>query len=111
MCAMCLSFGVASALLRRERTGRGGIVDVSLMHAAMVLANNQLIRSEEEDRPVHEAALRRLAAQRAEGVTFAEQAEAMPSSRFARHALLIARRSIRPTTATMMIAARAAWGT
>lgn len=30
MSAMSLSFGVASALLRRERTGKGGIVDVSL---------------------------------------------------------------------------------
>lgn len=83
MCAMCLSFGVASALLRRERTGRGGVVDVSLMHAAMVLANNQLIRSEAHDRPVHEAALEQLARQRAEGASFASQAAALPTTRFA----------------------------
>ena len=35
MCAMTLAFGIASALLRRERTGVGGTVDVSLMQAAM----------------------------------------------------------------------------
>ena len=81
MCAMCLSFGVASALLRRERTGKGGIVDTSLMHAAMVLANNQLVRSEAEDRPVHEAALRTLAEQRAANADWEEQAAGMPSAR------------------------------
>ena len=31
MCALMLAFGVASALLRRERTGRGGEVDVSTL--------------------------------------------------------------------------------
>ena len=82
MCAMCLSFGVASALLRRERTGRGGVVDVSLMQAAMTLANNQLVRSEEQDRPVHEAALKKLAAQRTANAPYEEQAMAMPNSRF-----------------------------
>lgn len=81
MCAMCLSFGVSSALLRRERTGRGGMVDVSLMHAAMVIANNQLIRSEEQDRPLHDAALRRLAEQRAAGASHEAQASRMPSTR------------------------------
>ena len=30
MCAMTLAFGIASALLRRARTGRGGEVDASL---------------------------------------------------------------------------------
>ena len=82
MCAMCLSFGVASALLRRERTRRGGIVDVSLMQAAMTLANNQLVRSEEHDRPVHEEILNNLEVQRTEKVPYEEQAQAMPSSRF-----------------------------
>lgn len=81
MCAMCLSFGVASALFRRTRTGRGGIVDVSLMHAAMVIANNQLIRSEEQDRPSHEAALERLSAQRAAGDSHEAQAAGMPTTR------------------------------
>ena len=81
MCAMTLSFGVASALPRRERTGRGGIVDTSLMHAAMALANNQLVRSEEHDRPVHEAALARLEEQRARHAPYEEQAAALPSAR------------------------------
>ena len=82
MCAMCLSFGVASALLRRERTGKGGIVDVSLMHAAMILANNQLIRSEDKDGPAHAAALQKLAAQRAANAPYEEQAAAIPNARF-----------------------------
>ncbi|NIQ96191.1 MAG: CoA transferase, partial [Desulfuromonadales bacterium] len=50
MAAMTLAFGVSSALFRRERTGRGGIVDVTLMKSAMTLANNQLTRSEGLDR-------------------------------------------------------------
>jgi crotonobetainyl-CoA:carnitine CoA-transferase CaiB-like acyl-CoA transferase len=33
--AMALAFGMASALLRRERTGRGSVVDVSLLATAM----------------------------------------------------------------------------
>jgi crotonobetainyl-CoA:carnitine CoA-transferase CaiB-like acyl-CoA transferase len=33
--AMALAFGVAAALLRRERTGTGGVVDVSLLGIAM----------------------------------------------------------------------------
>ena len=48
MCAMSLAFGISAALLRRERTGIGGSVDVSLMQAAMTLANNQLVRSEDD---------------------------------------------------------------
>jgi len=81
MCAACLAFGVSSALLRRERTGIGGIVDMSLMQAAMTLANNQLARSEERDRPQHEAALRRLAEQRAAHAPYEEQVAEMPAVR------------------------------
>jgi crotonobetainyl-CoA:carnitine CoA-transferase CaiB-like acyl-CoA transferase len=33
--AMALAFGVAAALLKRERTGTGGVVDVSLLATAM----------------------------------------------------------------------------
>ncbi|UGQ12496.1 CoA transferase [Yinghuangia sp. ASG 101] len=33
--AMALAFGTAAALLRRERTGRGGVVDVSLLATAI----------------------------------------------------------------------------
>ena len=81
MCAMSLAFGVSAALLRRERTGRGGAVDVSLMQAAMTLANNQLIRSEVEDTPRHADVLARLTEQRSAGVPFAEQAKAMTTAR------------------------------
>ncbi len=81
MCAMTLSFAVASALLRRERTGRGGTVDVSLMQAAMTLANNQLTRSEVRDRDKHAAVKEQLAELRRAGVPFSEQAEKIPSAR------------------------------
>ena len=81
MCAMSLAFGVSAALLRRERTGVGGAVDVSLMQAAMTLANNQLIRSEVEDTPRHTEVLARLAEQRKAGVPFGEQGRAMTTAR------------------------------
>ncbi len=81
MAAMTLAFGIASALLRRERTGRGGAVDVTLMMAAMTLANNQLVRSEDLDRDRHLAAIERLNAERAAGVPFADQAAGLPGSR------------------------------
>lgn len=38
--ALLLAFGVATALYHRERTGRGQRVDVSLLHAALVVQNN-----------------------------------------------------------------------
>jgi formyl-CoA transferase len=81
MCAMTLAFGVASALLRRERTGRGGEVDVALMMAALVLQNNSMVRVESVDGPVHAAAGARLAALRAAGRPFGEQAELIPQVR------------------------------
>ena len=81
MCAMSLAFGISAALLRRERTGVGGAVDVSLMQAAMTLANNQLIRSEDEDAPRHAKILAALAEQRKNGTDFAEQVKAMSSAR------------------------------
>ena len=81
MCAMSLAFGVSAALLRRERTGVGGAVDVSLMQAAMTLANNQLIRSEVEDTPRHAEILAGLAEQREAGVSFREQGRAMTTAR------------------------------
>ena len=40
--ALIMAWGVSTALYHRERTGRGQRLDVSLMHAAMVLENNQL---------------------------------------------------------------------
>ena len=81
MCAMTLAFGVSAALLRRERTGRGGHVDTSLLQAAMTLANNQLVRAEGEDGPVHREVLDRLDALRAAGAPYTAQAEIIPSVR------------------------------
>ena len=81
MCAMTLAFGVSAALLRRERTGRGGHIDTSLLQAAMTLANNQLVRAEREDGPVHREVLDRLDALRAAGAPYTAQAEIIPSVR------------------------------
>lgn len=81
MAAMSLAFGIAAALLRRERTGKGGSVDVSLMQAAMTLANSQLTRSEAEDAEAHAEALARLGDQRRRGASYSEQAAAMTSAR------------------------------
>ena len=49
MCAMTLAFGIASALLRRANTGRGGEVDVSLLMAALTVQNNNMVRIESAD--------------------------------------------------------------
>lgn len=73
MASMSLAYGIASALFRRERTGKGGIVDVSLMHAAMALANNQLTRSEDLDRDRHHELMKKIEEGRKEGMSFAEQ--------------------------------------
>ncbi|MBQ75088.1 MAG: hypothetical protein CMQ20_08690 [Gammaproteobacteria bacterium] len=81
MAAMSLAFGVSSALLRRERTGKGGIVDVSLMQSAMTLANNQLIRSEDLDRDKHRIIIEKINQQRIEGAKFEEQVASVPSMR------------------------------
>ncbi|HIG59939.1 MAG TPA: CoA transferase [Gammaproteobacteria bacterium] len=81
MAAMSLAFGIASALFRRQRTGKGGIVDVSLMQAAMTLANNQLVRQEDMDREKHQASISLLQQQRIAGASFEEQMNAMPSAR------------------------------
>src|SRR5262249_56078987 len=55
MCAMTLAFGVASALLRRTRTGRGGEVDASLLMSALMIQNNNMVRIDSADRPTHTA--------------------------------------------------------
>jgi crotonobetainyl-CoA:carnitine CoA-transferase CaiB-like acyl-CoA transferase len=41
--AMALAFGVASALLRRTRTGQGGVVDVSLLATAMWTLSSDIL--------------------------------------------------------------------
>lgn len=80
-CALMLAFGIASALLRRERTGRGGEVDVSLLMAALVVQNNSMVRVDAADRAAHAAALERLAELRAAGRPYAEQAALAPQVR------------------------------
>jgi CoA:oxalate CoA-transferase len=81
MAAALLSFGVASALYQRERTGSGTRVDASLLMAALVLQNNLMIRVEKADGPAHARFAEWLEAARRDGVPFAEQVERMPRSR------------------------------
>lgn len=81
MCAMMLAFGVASALFRRTRTGRGGEIDLSLLMAALVLQNNAMVRVQSEDGPVHAALLESLAALRVRGAPYVEQAAITPQVR------------------------------
>ncbi len=81
MAAMSLAFGVASALLRRTATGTGGEVHASLMQAAMTLNNNQMMRVESIDGPIHERSLQDLAEMRARGASYEEQREAQVSAR------------------------------
>jgi crotonobetainyl-CoA:carnitine CoA-transferase CaiB-like acyl-CoA transferase len=81
MCATQLAFGISSALLRRERTGRGGEVDVSLLMAGMALQNNLVLRVEAVDGPVFAEVLGKLDEAREGGATFAEQALIPPSAR------------------------------
>jgi crotonobetainyl-CoA:carnitine CoA-transferase CaiB-like acyl-CoA transferase len=81
MAAALLAFGVTSALYRRERTGRGGRVDTSLLLASLALQNNLMVRVETLDGPRHAAFAEWLAQARAGGVPFAEQVERMPRNR------------------------------
>jgi len=81
MAAALLAFGVAAALFRRERTGRGGRVDTSLLQSALALQNNLMIRVENVDGPRHADFREWLGEARRGGVPFAEQAERMPRNR------------------------------
>jgi crotonobetainyl-CoA:carnitine CoA-transferase CaiB-like acyl-CoA transferase len=81
MAAALLAFGVTSALLRRERTGRGGRVDTSLLLAALALQNNLMVRVERVDGPRHADFRQWLGQARRGGVPFAEQNERMPRNR------------------------------
>ncbi|HJN93222.1 MAG TPA: CoA transferase [Dehalococcoidia bacterium] len=81
MTAMTLAFGVSSALLRRERTGAGGDVHVSLMQSAMTLNNNQMLRVDSVDGPLHDASLSDLETLRGSGDGYAAQRATLPSSR------------------------------
>src|SRR5262247_3052523 len=81
MCAMTLAFGIASALLRRTETGRGGEVDVALLMAALVLQNNGMVRVDKADKPVLDDLNARLAELRARGAPYTEQASLVPQIR------------------------------
>ena len=81
MAAALLAFGIASALFRRERTGRGGRVDTSLLLASLALQNNLMVRVDAHDADRHTAFAQWLAQARAGGVPFAEQVERMPRNR------------------------------
>jgi CoA:oxalate CoA-transferase len=81
MAAALLAFGVAAALYRRERTGRGGRVDTSLLQSALALQNNLMVRVENVDGPRHADFRQWLGEARRGGVPFVEQAERMPRNR------------------------------
>jgi len=81
MCAMTLAFGIATALLRRATTGRGGEVDVSLLMAALMIQNNNMVRIESADGVAHAAIRARLEELRATGRPYAEQAALTPQIR------------------------------
>jgi len=81
MAASLLAFGVASALYRRERTGRGGRVDTSLLLAALALQNNLMVRVDGLDGARHTAFADWLQQARRGGVPFPEQVEKMPRNR------------------------------
>lgn len=81
MCAMSLAFGISAALLRRERTGKGGQVHMSLMQAALTLNNNQMLRVDNVDGPIQQEALGELAQLRAEGAPYDAQRATLPSTR------------------------------
>jgi crotonobetainyl-CoA:carnitine CoA-transferase CaiB-like acyl-CoA transferase len=49
--AMALAFGIASALLRRHRTGRGSVVDVSLLATAMWTLSSDVLAALQGQQP------------------------------------------------------------
>lgn len=73
MCAALLAFGVSSALYRRERTGLGGEVDISLLSAAMALQNTLFTRVHSADLSNDDALRAWLTQARDEGKRFPEQ--------------------------------------
>ena len=80
-CAMTLAFGIASALLRRASTGRGGAVDASLLMSSLTLQNNNMVRIDMADATTHATLRTRLAELRAAGRSYAEQAALTPQIR------------------------------
>jgi CoA:oxalate CoA-transferase len=80
-CALTLAYGIAAALLRRERTGRGGQVEAALLMAALLVQNTSMVRVESADGPVHARARARLAELRAAGRPLEEQLGLVPTAR------------------------------
>ena len=81
MCASILAFGITSALLRREKTGKGGYVDVSLLMSSLVLQNNMISRLESLDAERYDTFLNWIEEARKDGVPFSEQVKKMPGVR------------------------------
>jgi len=81
VCALSLAFGIASALLRRTATGRGGQVEAALLMAALLAQNNSMIRVASEDVARNATVLEQLATLRAAGASYEAQAEVVPHVR------------------------------
>ena len=81
MCAMTLAFGISTALYRREQTGLGSEVDVSLLGAAVALQTTMLTRVDSADLGPQAEARDKLSEARAAGMPFAGQMALSPSSR------------------------------
>ena len=81
MAALLLGFGVATALYRREQTGEGSEVDVSLLGAAMTLTNNLILRVERADGELHNEVREWLRDAREGGLPIAEQLARSPNIR------------------------------
>jgi crotonobetainyl-CoA:carnitine CoA-transferase CaiB-like acyl-CoA transferase len=81
VCALSLAFGIASALLRRTVTGRGGHVEAALFMAALLAQNNSMVRVASVDVARNERALDQLAGLRAAGASYERQAETVPRPR------------------------------
>jgi len=81
VCALSLAFGIASALLRRTQTGRGGHVEAALLMAALLAQNNSMIRAASEDIARNEQVLAELTKLRAAGASYEAQAEVVPHTR------------------------------
>ncbi|MDE2837043.1 MAG: CaiB/BaiF CoA-transferase family protein [Chloroflexota bacterium] len=51
---MLLSYGITLALLQRERTGRGQLVETSLLHAAIAMQMTNLVKFENSEEPLRD---------------------------------------------------------
>ena len=51
-CSMLLSYAIMAALWERQRTGRGRLVEISLMGMALAIQSQQLVRIAGDDTPI-----------------------------------------------------------